>query len=240
MRIALDGTDEIAARTARILFAESSVSHLGFLQSGLANLGDRTTRAEDIETYDVVVSTGETPVVDLIARASVGEVPLVLWSDEPRLHRGSSTIPVVVGANLGSGLAPALAHHPSADVTNLDEVVVAWTEPGKPYRRGEPVTFPEPVGPVWAHERAPGRLVARTSGDWAGAVATVTGAHGERIVGVSDHGAHLEALTLSAVALLAAEGVYEPVIGEASANGDELLAKAMFLELDVAVWRSSG
>ncbi|MEN8237753.1 MAG: hypothetical protein ABFR53_00995 [Actinomycetota bacterium] len=239
MRIALDGTDEIAARTARVLFAEASVSHIGFMQSGMPLLGKRTADVGDLDTYDVIVSTGETPASDLVALASVGGVPLVLWHDEPGLHRGSSTVPVVVSANVGSALAPALTHHPSAAVTNSDTVTIAWTEPGKPFRTGEAITFPDPVGPVWARERASGRFVARTSQNWSGAVVTVQGPDGDRIVGVSDHGAHLEALTLAAVALLTAEGTYDSTIGEASVRGREVLARAMDMELDVAVWRSS-
>lgn len=239
MRVALDGTDEIAARTARVLFAERSVSHIGFLQPEMPRLGKRTAEAGELDTYDVIVSTGETPATDLIAQSSVRGVPLVLWHDEPGLHRGPSTIPVVVAANVGSALAPSLIHHPSIAVDNSDTVTIAWTEPGKPYRKGVAVTFPDPVGPVWAKERTTGRLVARTSENWSGAIVTVLGTEGERIVGVSDHGAHLEALALAAVALLTAEGVYDPTIGNASRRGRELLARAMELELDIAVWRSS-
>ena len=239
MRIAIDGTDEIAARTARVLFAEQGVSHIGFMQSGMPRLGKRTAAAEDLETYDVILSTGETAATDLIARASVLGVPLVLWHDEPGLHRGPSTMPVVTSANLGSGLAPSLVHHPSAAVTSSDTVTIAWTEPGRPLRKGEAVTFPDPVGPTWAEKRGNGHLVARTPDEWSGAIVTVRGPGGERIVGVSDLGTHLEALTLASVALLTAGGTYGPSIGDASERGGELLEKAMEMELDVAVWRSS-
>lgn len=239
MRVAIDGTDEVAARTARVLFAERSVSHIGFMQSELARLGSRTTGAEALNTYDVIVSTGHTQATELIAQASVRGVPLVLWHDEPHLHRGSSTVPVVASANVGSTLAPSLAHHPSAAVTGSDTITIAWTEPGKPHRRGEAVTFPDPVGSVWAKERAKGHLVARTSEDWSGAVVMVRGPGGERTVGVSDHGAHLEALTLAAVSLLTAGGIYDSVIGDASVRSRDVLTKAMEMELDIAVWRSS-
>jgi len=239
MRVALDGTDEVAARTARILFAESSVSHIGFMQPGMATLGSRTKAAEELDTYDVILSTGETLAADLIAQASVRGVPLVLWQDEPLLHRGPATTPVVVSANLGSALAPSLVHHPSAGVTKSDTVTIAWTEPGKPYRKGKAVTFPDPVGPMWARERTGGHLVARTSENWSGAVVTVNGPGGERIVGISDLGSHLEALTLASVALLTAEGFYSAAIDDASRHGSEVLAQAMEMELDVAVWRSS-
>ena len=239
MRVAIDGTDEVAARTARVLFAEKSVSHIGFLQPGVPRLGKRTSDADELDTYDVVVSTGETPVSDLLAHASVRGVPLVLWKDEPGLHRGPSTIPVIVAANVGSALAPSLVHHPSAGHTNSDTVIICWTEPGKPFRRGRAVTFPDPVGPVWARERTSGHFVARTSDSWSGAVVSVEGPRGDRIVGVSDHGAHLEAVTLAAVAVLCAEGTYEPVIADASVCGPEILTSVMNMELDIAVWHSS-
>jgi hypothetical protein len=239
MRIAVDGTDDVAARTARVLFAENSVEHIGFMQPGMARLGARTTQAEDLDTYDVIVSTGETFATDLIAQASVRGVPLVLWRDEPDMHRGSSTIPVVASANVGSALAPALVHHPSAAVTTSDTVTIAWTEPGKPFHKGQAVTFPDPTGPVWARERDRGHLVARTADVWSGASVMVQGPGGQRIVGVSDHGGHLEAITLAAVTFLAATGTYGPMICDASDRGREVLAKAMDMELDVAVWRSS-
>jgi hypothetical protein len=238
MRVALDGTDEIAARTARVLFAERSVTHIGFMQPGMVLLGERTTEAEDLDAYDVIVSTGGTLATDLVAQASVRGLPLVLWHDEPGLHRGPSTVAVVTSANVGSALAPSLVHHPSAGVTKSDTVAIAWTEPGNPYRKGVAITFPDPVGPVWARERTSGHLVARTSENWSGAVVTVQGPGGERIVGVSDHGAHLEALTLAAVGLLTAEGIYGPRITDASEHSPELLSKVMEMELDVAVWRS--
>jgi hypothetical protein len=239
MRIAIDGTDEIAARTARVLFAERGVSHIGFMQSGMPRLGKRTTEAEALETYDVIVSTGETAATDLIARASVLGISLVLWHDEPGLHRGPATTPVVVSANLAAALAPSLVHHPSAALTSSDTVTIAWTEPGKPLRKGKAVTFPDPVGPLWATERRNGFLVARTADDWSGAVVMVRGPGAERIVGVSDLGSHLEALTLASVAILTAGGTYGPAIGDASGHGRELLSAAMEMELDVAVWRSS-
>jgi len=60
--------------------------------------------------------------------------------------------------------------------------------------------------------RSAGQLVARTDGEWGGAVISVTGGVGDRVVGVADHAAHLEALTLAATALIAAEGAYGPGI----------------------------
>jgi len=66
-------------------------------------------------------------------------VPLVLWSDEPTLHRGSAVAPVAVGANLGSALAPALIHHPAMAIEKDDAVTIAWTEPGPERRSSFPI-----------------------------------------------------------------------------------------------------
>ncbi len=239
MKVALDGTDEVAGRTARVLYAEASVTRIGFMQSDIPRLGKRSGTAGDLSDYDVIVSTGETPSTDLTARASVLGVPLVLWKDETGLHRGPAASPVAVAANVGSTLAPSLAHHPSAAITESDTVTIAWTEPGRPFRKGEAITFPEPVGPVWAQRRSKGRFVARTSDNWGGAVLIAVGPHDERIVGVSDHAGHLEAITLAAVTMLAADGGYDANIQDASSQGREVLRRAMDMELDIAVWHSS-
>ncbi len=239
MRIALDSATEVGARTGRVLLAEPSVTYLGLIQPPAQRTGPRSGPAGDLSYYTVIVSDGTTPANDLIARSSVYGIPLVLWFDEPGLHRGPAAAPVVVGANVGSTLAPALMHHPSAVVTESDAVTIAWTEPGTPRRKGTAVAFPEPVGVVWATERSAGKFVAHRTDEWGGAVITASGPQGDRVIGVADHAAHLEALTLAAVTLVAAENGYEARIQDAAVRGEQVLAKAMDLELDVAVWRFS-
>ena len=239
MRVAVDGSEEVGARTARVLYAEESVTYIGSMGSTQHKLGSRSGPVGDLADYDVIVSDGATHTTGLIARASVLGIPLVLWGDEPDLHRGPASSPVVAAANLGSALAPSLVHHPSSSITGTDKVTIAWTEPGKPYRRGQPITFPDPVGPMWARRRSEGHLVARTSSEWGGAVIIARGTAGERIVGVSDHAGHLEAITLAAVTMLAAVGVYDAQIQDAVSRSQHLLNRAMDMELDVAVWRST-
>ncbi len=239
MRVALDSATDVGSRTARILLAEDSVTHLGFMQTLQGSAGRRSGPAGELSSYDVVVSDGTTRVDDLVEQTSSSGVPLVLWLDEPGLNRGQRSATVVAGANVGSALAPALARHPSAAITDSDSVTIAWTEPGSPQRRGTAVAFPDPVGVVWASERSPGKLVARQAGEWGGAVVLARGPQGERVVGVADHAAHLEALTLAAVALVAADHGYDELIQDASTRSSMVLAKAMGLELDIAVWRSA-
>ncbi|MCL1593471.1 MAG: hypothetical protein M3132_03850 [Actinomycetia bacterium] len=239
MRIALDSSTEVGARAGRVLFAEDSVDYLGLVQPSSQHRSRRTGPAGDLATYDVIVSDGATSATDLVARASVLGIPLVLWLDEPTLHRGPSTIAVAVGANVGSTLSRALVHHPSSSVSADDVVTVAWTEPGSPLHHGTAVAFPDPVGVVWATKRGARDLVAHTDDEWGGAVISVDGPGGERIIGVADHAAHLEALTLASAALIAGEGSYEPRIQEAATQSQLLMTKLMELELEIAVWRSS-
>jgi len=239
MRIALDASTEVGGRTGRVLFAEDSVEYIGLTQPSSQRHSQRTGPAGDLASYDVIVSDGATPAANLVARASVLGVPLVLWLDEPSFHPGPSMVPVIVGANLGSALSHSLLHHPSAGIVEDDVVTIAWTEPGTPLAKGTPVAFPDPLGVVWARQRSERQLVAHTNDEWGGAVISVTGGGGDRVIGVADHAAHLEALTLAATALIAADGVYEPRVQQATNQGERLMAKALQLELEVAVWRSA-
>ncbi len=239
MRIALDSTLEVGARTGRILLAEDSLTYLGLIQPSQRHGDPRTGPVGDLSTFDVIVSDGATPAASLVASAAVHGVPLVLWSDEPTLHRGSAVAPVAVGANVGSTLAPALIHHPAAAIEEADDVTIAWTEPGPPRRKGKTIVFPDPVGVCWARKRSRGHFVAYRDDEWAGAVVSLSGRGGERIVGVADLASHLEAITLAAVTLAAVDGAYEALIQDAAEHAEVVLARAMSLELDIAVWRSS-
>lgn len=238
MRIALDSAVEVGARAGRILLAEDSLSYLGLMRPSQRHSEPRTGPVGDLSTYDVIVSDGATPASSLIASAAVHGVPLVLWSDEPTLHRGSAVAPVAVGANLGSTLAPALIHHPAMAIEKDDAVTIAWTEPGPERRKGKAIVFPDPLGVCWARKRSRGRFVSYRDDEWAGAVVSVSGRSGDRIVGVADHASHLEAITLAAVALTALDGAYDARIQNAADRGEGILSRAMSLELDIAVWRS--
>lgn len=238
MRIALDSSEEVGARAGRVLLAEDSLTYLGLTRPSPRRSEPRTGPVGDLSSYDVIVSDGATPASTLIASAAVHGVPLVLWNDEPTLHRGAAVAPVAVGANVGSTLAPALLHHQAAAVEAADTVTIAWTEPGAPRRKGRAIVFPDPVGMCWARKRSRERFVAYRDDEWAGAVVSVSGPAGDRIVGVADHASHLEAITLAATALAAADGAYDAHIQDAANQGARVLSKAMSLELDIAVWQS--
>jgi hypothetical protein len=199
----------------------------------------RAIQTRDVTDADVLISDGTTPMASLIGRASVAGVPLVIWPDAPNSEYGPASVPVILGANVGSALVDALLTHPASMPTPEETTRVAWTEPGRPHTDGVPIAFPEPVGAAWSEERSSGRFVAYRDDEWAGATSVVEGPGERRVVGVADHGAHLEALTLAAVGIVAAAGFFETGIQPPQPALPEILAEARNLELDVAVWRST-
>jgi hypothetical protein len=92
---------------------------------------------------------------------------------------------------------------------------------------------------AWSQERGEGRFVAFRDDEWGGATTVVDGESGRRVVGVADLGAHLEALTLAAVAFTAAAGSFNSGIQSTATASEAILAEARNLELDIAVWRSA-
>jgi hypothetical protein len=238
VRIALDAGTPVGFRTARVLLGEPEITHLGVLDTAVATNG-RSGKVKDLSSYDVLVSDGTTDFHELIGRCSVEGLPLVLWQDLPELAVGPSHLPVVKGANVAVGLTAALAVHPLAAIRDSDTVRIGWTEPGSPQRSGNSMPFPEPIGSVWTTQRSEGRFVAFRNDEWGGAVVEATGQGGTRIVGVGDHAEFMEAITLGAVAILAARGTYSPTIQDASSQPVALLDETTRLELDVATWRSS-
>lgn len=238
MRVAVDTGTEVGNRMARVMLGEPSVSFLGVLAGGVPNRA-RTGPVEDLDSFDVLVSDGTSEFHSLVGRSSVAGIPLVLWREIDPTLDGSSQAPVIYGANVANALTAALTTHPDVAITPSDSVRIGWTEPGAPMRRGEPIPFPEPVGSSWAKRRKSGQFVAFREDEWGGAVVDVEGDAGRRIVGVADHSAYIEAITLAAVGLLAAEGAYGPRIQNTAQHPAQLLAKVTELELEVAVWRST-
>lgn len=238
VRVAVDTSTKVGNRMVRVLLSESGVSYVGVLAGGVPNQS-RSGPVEDLASFDVVVSDGTSDLDSLVGRTSVAGIPLVLWTDLDPALTGSAHTPVIFGANVATALTAALLTHPVVSTTASDSVRVGWTEPGKPKRRGEALHFPEPIGSSWAKRRSGAGFVAFRDDEWAGAVVDVQGETGRRIVGVADHGAYIEAITLAAVALLAAEGAYGPRFQDASTHADQLLNKVTELELEVAAWRST-
>lgn len=239
MRVLVDATGEVGQRAANILLAEERVEFIGVWKSTATKRTSRTGAASDVTGFDIAVSDSLEPRPDLVARCAVAGIPVVLWSDDAGIAPGPAAAPVVTGANVGSALTAALLAHPTAQPRPDEPVRVAWTEPGKPYRRGTTIAFPDPVGESRARRRSPGRYVARRQDDWAGAVVRVGEDDAPRVVGVADHAGHLEALVLAAAVLITADGTFEAGVHEAADGGEHLLNALRRVELDVASWRSN-
>ncbi len=215
MRIALNAVGEIGTRTGRILAAEADLVALG-LYGESAGIGQdrRTIAISSLEGFDVLV-TDDAPsstslaaiaLEDGLACAVPGSV-----ADEIAAKYEDAALPLMTDCSL-AGLADTLAAHEAAKTDDPLDRVIAWTETGKPLRRGVPAAFPDPVGARWGRRVGDigrtTRVAVPVDGLWAGATATVVGEiDGEthtRIVGVADADAHLHALALAAGAVTAA------------------------------------
>lgn len=225
MRIALNAVGDVGTRTGRILTAEPDLVALGLYgdHSGIAQ-DRRTLPISSLEGFDVLV-TDDRDSSSALAGLAVedGLACAVPGAISPTVAEQYSRTNSVVLTNCSlAGLAETLAVHEAARTDRPLDTVIAWTEHGKPRRRGSPVAFPDPVGARWG--RRIGRVDETTrvavpvDGPWAGATATIVGKVGDttetRIVGVADAGDHLEAIALAAGAVVAAQtdlsGAIEP------------------------------
>jgi hypothetical protein len=236
---------EVGLRAARIILGERDLTALGLIGKEPSGTDDRVELVTDLADYDVVM-TDATDAAGLVEAALDAGISCVVWADGEDLaaeygdqFRDAGLV-LLTGANVASGLAPSLAAHETALGGEVMEVSIAWTEPGTALRRGEPIPFPDPVGPRWAAERPTEEgyraYAAPVSGDWAAALARVTSAEPEgvvmRIVGVADQAAHLEALSLAAAVL--AVDIYSPGAHRPAYAAEIYLAKALDAGLGVA------
>ncbi len=238
VKVAVDTGTEVGNRALRVLLGERSVDYIGVLAGGVPDR-KRSGSVTTLDGYDVLMSDGTSDIHGLIGKAAVAGIPLVLWLDLDHHLDSPGHIPVIHGANVASGLTAALVVHPAAASHREDVIRIGWTEPGKPLKRGEPMPFPNPIGNTWTKRRGTGRFVGFRNDKWGGAVVDVEGPSGRRIVGVADHAAYIEAITLASVTLLAGEGAYDSRSQAAASTPEQLLNKLGALELEVAVWRSS-
>jgi len=256
LRIAVHASVEAGARAARILLGERDLIELGTFRCSLQNPDDaRVRRVEDLSGFDVLVSDATDDPLELAEVALDHGISCVLWTDlwdhrdaaeEYGLRFDDAGTSLVIGASLGPGIATALASHEVARLDNVFELTVGWTVPGKPLRKGAALPFPGPVGPLWGRaveastipDPVPTqRYDAPVNGEWAGAMARVTGAHdngvARRVVGVADHAGHLEGLAIAAAAVTAAAGAYASGL-QWPAAVDEYLDRALAAGLTVA------
>jgi hypothetical protein len=248
MRIALDATGKIGARAARVLLAEPSVAALGLIGRRSTSGDPRVSTITNLAGWDVLASDDTEQAERRYRQASDHGIPFVVPSDQGSLPPNPD-IPVVVGANHRAGLAVSLASQECARHFSPMEVVVGWTEPGRPLRRGRPLVFPQPVGNLWAHEaqstwpEAPTGtqfLAAPVEGPWAGLVARVTAATSEgvevRTIGVADDAIFLGGIALAAAVLVAASGAYPIGLNHPAAIAPAYLDASLQAGLEVATF----
>lgn len=249
MRIAIHQVDDVGLRAGRILLGERRLDSLGIVGRRPSTVTDeRLEPVLDLGAYDVLVSDDVVAPADQAREALEAGISCVLWADtDDELAElgeafGAAQRTLLTGANLAAGLAPCLAAHEQARASEILDVAIAWTEPGRALRRGEAIPFPDPVGARWARQRsAEGHaryFVAPLDGEWAAAMARVTTGTRDgvlaRVVGVADFAPHLEALALAAGAMTIGEYGYGLVTPESRA--EEYLAAALDAGLDVAAY----
>ena len=247
MRIALNAIGEVGVRTGRILTAERDLVALGLYGDSTSIGQDRRTIAiSSLDGFDLLVTDdleGGSAVAALAADDGIScAIPGDANSDViDRFERSGSSV-LITHCSL-EGLAETLAAHESARADDPAETVIAWTEEGKPLRKGEAVAFPEPVGARWGKRRRSAgtttRIAVPVDGEWAGATATVVGrtdtGQETRIVGVADEIRHLEALALAAGAVAAVRTDLTGVITPKDV-AEEYLAAALRMGLGVAAY----
>jgi hypothetical protein len=245
VRLALQQESEVATRAGRILLAERSLTALGLIDKHPTEPDERLEHVDVLATYDALVTDAAEPEADIAAALTAG-VSCVVWADADEAagdyHEAyaDAGLSLLTGCNLGSGIAPSLTAHEVAATGTVLDVTTAWTEPGAPRRKGEAIPFPDPVGSRWAEPRETAytdrAFVAKTAGNWAAAMARVTGATeggvAIRIVGVADLAVHLEAMALATGA--AVIGEYPPGSNRPADLAETYLSKALDIGLDVA------
>jgi len=257
VRIALNAVGDVGQRAGRILHAESALDALGLYghSAGIATEDRRMTAVRDISGFDVLISDTSLDALAIAAIAGQEAISCVLSCDAApnadlaALFRSRGRT-LLVGSALGSGIATTLALRELDHSQGQGRITIAWTEPGRPLRRGEAVPLPDPIGARWGRElpRRPGdglpieRIVVPIDGPWTGAVARIRSVAGksERVVGVVDHGTHLDAIALAAGAIAVAEGSYGPGARLPADNAEAYLAAALRIGLEVAAFSLDG
>ncbi len=242
MRIALDHTSEIGVRAGRLLLGEPALDQLGIVRRNVRDRDRRLRRVDKVTGFDAVVT--DDPDSSILAEAVAAGVPCVLWSDDPDASDDIGQTPVLVGANIVTGIGRSLVARATADADADAQLLFAWTEPGKPFRSGEPVSFPEPVGARWGSRRAMTNrrveVAAPVPDEWAGLVVRASTDTEALTFGIADLATHLEAIALAAGSVIAAMGVVPSGSHRPEAFANDYLAAAFLIGLDMASFTSAG
>ena len=242
MRIALDHTSEIGVRAGRLLLGEPDLKMLGIVRRDVKDRDTRLNRVDTITDFDAVVT--DDPDSIILAEALDAGVSCVLWADAADASINDSGTPVLAGSNLVSGIGRSLAEREAGIPDAPTQILFAWTEPGKPIRSGEPVSFPEPVGARWGTRRGMTNrrleVAAPVPDEWAGVVVRATTDTQVRTFGIADLATHLEAIALASGAVVAALGLVPVGIHGPEEFANAYLAAALSIGLDIAEFTSAG
>jgi hypothetical protein len=236
MRIGLDHTSEIGVRAGRLLLGEPDLALLGILRRDTKDPETRLRRIDDLSDVDVVVT--DDPGSTILDEAIKAGTTAVLWDDGADIEDDPDSAGVLKGANLVAGIGRSLLAREWAISGGAGDAVLAWTEPGRPLRHGEPVTFPDPVGARWGRRRGrsqrPLEIAAPVPDEWAGILVRTSGADGSRTVAIADLNTHLEAIALAAGAIVAACGLVPAGVHTPDEYAEEYLLAALRIGLDIA------
>lgn len=239
MKIALDHTSEIGIRAGRLLLGEPDLDTLGIVRRDVKNRDTKLVRIDRVIGFDAVVT--DDPESTILAEAIGAGVPCVLWVDDASAGQ-TGTVPILAGSNLVAGIGRSLAKRESELAGPSAEVLFAWTEPGKPLRSGEPVTFPDPVGARWgARRRMTNRrteVAAPVPDEWAGVLTRTASEAAIRTLGIADLAVHLEAIALASGAVTAASGLVPSGEHHPEEFADDYLLAALRIGLDIASFTS--
>jgi hypothetical protein len=241
MKIALDHTSEIGIRAGRLILGERDLDKLGIVRRDVKDRDRRLVRLDRVGDFDAVVT--DDPESAILPEAVEAGVPCVLWADEVDPALDYASVPILTGANLVTGIGRSLVKREAGVAGPSAEAVFAWTEPGKPLRSGEPVTFPDPVGARWgARRRMTNRLLevaAPVPDEWAGVLVRTTTDAATRTLGIADLATHLESIALAAGAVAAASGLVPNGTHQPDELADDYLLAAMRIGLDIASFTSA-
>ncbi len=217
VRVAVHASGELGRRTRLALLAEPG-TEVGSLSGEAA--ADQDGSIPSVTGWHVLVidAIGDATQPH-IEEARVAGIPIVVGDRLPHGYPvGDGTF--VVGASSGSGLAAALAAAIIDPTARLVDARLAWTVPGNPLGAGTPITFPEPVGTLWAGWgnspigwKGLDSLVAPHEGPWMGVSVRVTheaAGPPTSTLGIADDAFFLGGVSMAAAAQVAARGSYPP------------------------------
>lgn len=241
MKIALDHTSEIGIRAGRLLLGERDLDRLGIVRRDVKDRDPRLQRVDRVTDFNVVVT--DDPESTILAEAVGAGVPCVLWADDGTFGIETGEVPVLTGSNLVTGIGRSLAERETGAAGPSADVLLSWTEPGKPLRSGEPITFPDPVGARWGARRRMTNhrleVAAPVPDEWAGVVVQTTTDDVTHTLGIADLATHLEAIALAAGAVAAATGPLPAGTHRPEDIADDYLLAALRIGLDIASFTSA-